>query len=271
MRIGLALGGGGARGLAHISMLEVLDELRVRPAMITGTSIGAVVGSLYATGMPATEVRERFAEVIPMSAESSLIEHSMSWLKIARIQWGDGLLNVDRFLETLFANVDARHFQDLSIPLKVVTADFWNRDQVVLDSGELVTAVRASMALPGIFRPETSGNQILIDGGCVNPVPFDLLDECDITIGIDVLGERDPQPGESPNLFEAMFQTYQIMEESIIREKLAQSRPSIFLSPEIRGIRVLDFHKADSIFEQTKAATEQLKRELSAYLSGIDD
>ena len=269
MRIGLALGGGGARGLAHIPMLEVLDELEVRPALITGTSIGAVVGSLYAAGMSAAEIRARFAEIIPTGPDQSFMDQSMSWFKMARIQWGEGLLNVDRFLQALFEGVDSRRFQDLTIPLKVVTADFWNRDQVVIETGQLIDAVRASMALPGIFRAETRGDQVLVDGGCVNPVPFDLLHDCDVTIGIDVLGDREVEPGETPNLFEAMFQTYQIKEESIMRGKLTHSPPTIFVSPEISGIRMLDFHKAHSVFQQSETSRDQLRQELSALMARV--
>jgi NTE family protein len=269
MRIGLALGGGGARGLAHIPMLEVLDELEVQPAMICGTSIGAVVGSLYATGMSAAEIRSRFAEIIPTGPDQSFMDQSMGWFRMARIQWGEGLLNVDRFLEALFEDVDTMDFQDLRIPLKVVTADFWNREQVVIESGHLVDAVRASMALPGIFRAETRGDQVLVDGGCVNPVPFDLLHDCEVTIGIDVLGDREAEPGEMPNLFEAMFQTYQIMAESILRGKLVHTPPSIFLSPPISGIRMLDFHKAHSVFQQAETSRDQLRQDLLTRMERI--
>lgn len=266
MRVGLALGGGGARGLAHISMLEVLDEMGVSVEMICGTSIGAVVGSLYATGLTAREVRERFAEIIPTGPESSFVTNSLGWLKVTRIEWGDGLLNVDRFLQALFEGITVQKVEDLKIPLKVVTADFWSREQVVLEQGELLATVRASMALPGIFRPEVNGGRVLVDGGSVNPVPFDLLENCDVTIGVDVLGDREAEPGESPNLFDAIFQTYQIMEEAIIRGKLKHYPPSIYVSPEISQIRMLDFHKADSVFEQAKAAQVELKRKLSAIL-----
>lgn len=93
----------------------------------------------------------------------------------------------------------------------------------MLDSGDLITAVRASMSLPGIFRTEVHGDQVLVDGGCVNPVPFDLLQDCDVSIGIDVQRDHEAATGETPNLFDAMFLTYQIMEESIIRSNLAHS------------------------------------------------
>jgi NTE family protein len=133
----------------------------------------------------------------------------------------------------------------------------------VLDEGELAPAIQASMSLPGVFTPVTMGENVLIDGGAVNPVPFDLLpSDCDLTIAVDVIGRRDAGPDRMPSLQEAIFNTFQIMERSIVREKLRNSSPDIYIEIEISNIRALEFYKADQVFKQAQTAKDQLKREL---------
>ncbi len=107
------------------------------------------------------------------------------------------------------------------------------------------------------------GENVLIDGGAVNPVPFDLLPgDCDLTIAVDVIGRRDAGPDRMPSLQEAIFNTFQIMERSIVREKLRNSSPDIYVEIEISNIRALEFYKADQVFKQAQTAKDQLKREL---------
>ncbi len=273
-KIGIALGGGGAKGLAHLLILETLEELGVKPACIAGTSIGAIVGSMYASGRSAKDLRSEVEALI--LEEAGLIGKilgggSFKWLKLLGIDWDKGgLVNTDDFLEELGDSLGVQTFEELAIPLKVVAASFWGMEEVVLDRGEILPAVRASMALPGIFRPVLREGRVLVDGGAVNPVPFDVLDaDCDITIAVDVLGERKPADESGlPNLGEAIFQTYSVMETSIAREKRKRKPVTIYLRPEIEGVRVLEFHKTEQILEQSKSAAEQLKRELTPLLEG---
>ncbi len=184
-KIGIALGGGGAKGLAHISMLEVLDELGVRPHRISGTSIGAIIGALYASGLPARGIREGIGDLTatPRTLKELFEAKKLpSWIEIIDIDVARGsLLQIDRFLEKLQTVIGVSQFEDLSIPLRVVAADFWARKEVVFTAGPLIPAVAASFALPGIFKPVVMDGRVLVDGGSVNPLPYDLLlDECDI-------------------------------------------------------------------------------------------
>ena len=144
------------------------------------------------------------------------------WLEFIAPQFdGTGLLKAERFVSFLFESIRAISFDQLAIPLRVVTADFWSREEVVLDQGMLQPAVQASMSLPGVFSPVVIDDRVLVDGGAVNPVPFDQLPpDCTVTAAVDVLGRRGHEPGESPTLSAAIFNTYQIMEKSIIRAKL---------------------------------------------------
>ncbi len=203
MRIGLALGGGGAKGLAHIPILEVLDELGVRPSAIAGTSIGAVIGALYASGVKGREIREGIHEMVFSEGKGEhraldLPRGLRQILDLIDLDLGSGgLLRGEKFLERIYEDVRARSFEELQTPLKVVATEFWTREEVVFESGELLPAVRASMSLPVLFSPVVRGHRVLMDGGAVNPVPYDLLlDECDFTIAVDVAGSRTMDPDD---------------------------------------------------------------------------
>ena len=270
IKIGLALGGGGAKGLAHICMLEVIDEFGVEPSCIAGTSIGAIVGALYASGVSARTLREEIESVSHREKDSftDAVRNVFTWLQLVEVNWkGGSLLKADAFLDDVMGYVKVSDFEDLRMPLKVVAADFWNRDEVVLESGDLRTAVHASMALPGIFEPVIVGGRALIDGGAINPVPYDLImDACDVTIAIDVMGTRTQSDGLVPSLPESIFNTFQIMQKSILRQKIAARPPDIYICPEIVDILMLEFHEAAKIFAQAGGAADRLRRELERHL-----
>ncbi|MCW8828733.1 MAG: patatin-like phospholipase family protein [Gammaproteobacteria bacterium] len=265
-RIGIALGGGGAKGLAHIPILELLDEAGLRPHRIAGTSIGAIIGVLYASGMKGQDIRELLNR-LTVSKEESWFESLFSedlgrWLDFAEFGVGNGgLADSSGLIAYLHEYIGAERFEQLAIPLSVVATDFWSREQVVLQSGELWSALKASIAIPGLFEPVQREGRLLVDGGLVNPVPYDLLfDECDLVIAVDVLGERTAESAEGPGYFETIFNTFQIMQHSIMREKLRQREPDIYLKPAIENVRVLEFYKIDEIYAQAQGEKERLKR-----------
>jgi NTE family protein len=267
-KIGLALGGGGAKGLAHIPMLEVLDELKIRPHRIAGTSIGSVVGALYASGMSGQAIRKLVQGLTVPKDESwfGALEDDVSrWWEFLDLQLGKGgLVDTAPFAAFLQKTLGVSRFNELQIPLKVVASDFWERRQVVFDRGELMPAIQASIAIPGLFTPVHYQGKVLVDGGLVNPVPYDLLfDECDLVIAIDVLGNRTPDAGDnSPSYFETTFNTIQILETSIVREKMKIRPPDIYIRPQLEDIHVLDFNRAEEIYAQAKPAQDELMRAL---------
>ena len=271
-KIGIALGAGGARGLAHILMLETLDELGLKPAYVSGTSVGAIAGVLYCSGMTGKELRELFSELIISERNRVTNIFNFKWLDFIAPRFeGAGLLKTENFIRFLFKLIAARTFEELNIPLLVVTSNFWTREEVVFKSGGLVSAIQASISLPGIFAPVLIDNNVLIDGGAVNPVPFDILpNDCDLTIAIDVIGHRTAGPGIMPSLTEAVFNTFQIMEKSITRQKLRVVCPDIYIEPYISDVRVLEFHKAEHVFKQTQPAKDLLKRELEKRLNRVN-
>jgi len=254
-RIGLALGGGGAKGLCHIMFIKVLDELGLRPSLIAGTSIGAVVGGFYASGVSGAQM-ERILKTLKFSDVVETVDLSMLS--------NSGLVSGKGIKDFLYEHIPARTFEDLKIPLKVAATDFWERRQVVFKSGELIPAIRASMSMPAVFQPVRFGGMVLVDGGAVNPLPYDLIrKECDILIAIDVSGEKTPSEGDRvPSIFESIVSTNQIMQESIIRSKMKISKPDIYIKPDLTNIRVLEFHRYDEILNSVGQDVEGFRKEL---------
>jgi NTE family protein len=267
-KIGLALGGGGAKGLAHIPMLEVLDELKIRPHRIAGTSIGSIIGALYASGMSGQQIRQWVAMLTTPDGDSWFggLEDDIGRLwEFLDLKLGKGgLVDTGPFMDFLQKAMGVSRFDQLQIPLKVVAADFWERRQVVFEEGDLIPAIQASMAIPGLFTPVHYRGKVLVDGGLVNPVPYDLLvDECDVVIAIDVLGDRTPSSADgSPGYLETTFNTIQILETSLVREKFRNHPPDIYIHPELKNIQVLEFNRAEEIYAQAQPARDELMRAL---------
>lgn len=270
--IGVALGSGGAAGLAHIAMLQVFDELQVKPDRIVGTSIGAVIGTLYAAGLNAKEIHDIFAEFggSELDALSKLVQpdKSLELGKMLLVDFGEGgLLDPDGFLDYLAEKIEARTFSDLAIPLEVVATDYWTGNSIVLKEGDLFTAVKASMAVPGLFSPVQLGKRLLIDGGTSNPLPFDLLvKRHELTIAIDVTGSRKNRGNKQTDWMEMFFSTFEIMQQSIIVVRKENNRPDIYIKPDIQNVRLLHFNRIDSIMEQAAPAAKQLRKELIKQL-----
>ena len=271
-KIGLALGGGGAKGLAHILMLEVFDELGICPHRISGTSIGAVIGALYASGTSGKQIREKVRSMIVSKEEffrdALKRKDVFRWIKFLDVELGrGGLFKGEKFMEYLYAAIGVSTFEELKIPLKIVAADFWKSGQVIFDSGELLPAVKASMGLPGIFTPAVINDRILIDGGSVNPLPYDILGDCDITVAVDVMGHmRSQGKHKMPNLFRVISGTFDIMQNSIIAEKLKKNPPDIYIKPGITGVDILEFYKAEEIYLQSAPAAYELRERLQLLL-----
>ncbi len=268
-RIGLALGGGGAKGLPHILMLETLDELGIRPHVIAGSSIGAIIGALYAAGLSGRDIRAQVAQFFVDDKEAKeklfALPKSVRWLDfIDPALAAGGLLASDDFIAFLGEILPAKRFGKLQIPLKVVTAELLTGRQVVIDSGDLLPALQASMAVPGVFPPVELGGRKLVDGGVANPLPYDLVEAgSDIVIAIDVSGEREIEDGETLSSLGVLLQSFHTMSNNILAEKLKQQRPDIYIRPDIRNVRVLEFYKAKQVFEEARPAQQEFARDLA--------
>jgi NTE family protein len=273
-KVGIALGAGGAKGIAHIPMLEALDELGITPHRIAGCSIGAIMGALYASGQSAEEIKEKIAHIAITRSDTFqgvFSDRKISkWMAMIDADFhNSGLIKSETILGGLCDQHSDTAFEDLPIPLSLVATDFWERKAVILESGPLRPAVQASMALPGLFTPVELDGRVLIDGGTVNPVPYDLLsDSCDIVIAVDINSSKSAEPVSVPGYFDTLFGSIQIMQAAIVERQLRAHPPDIYIQPELHGIRTLQFHRADEIYRQAQPAKEELKRRLAEKLEG---
>ena len=273
-RIGLALGGGGAKGLAHILMLEALDDLGIRPQVISGTSIGAIIGALYAAGLSGRDIRalieQFFVDRKAAGHELFALPKSIRWLDFIDPALAEGgLLDSSDFIKYLGEVLPATRFNELVIPLKVVAAELLTGRQVVIDSGDLLPALQASMAVPGVFAPVKWKGMTLVDGGVANPLPYDLVEaDSDLVIAIDVSGSRDLEDGEMLSSIGVLLQSFHNMGNNIVAEKLKRLQPSIYIRPEIKNVKVLEFYKAREIFAAARPAQQQLLTDLKKALRG---
>ncbi|MEZ5540451.1 MAG: patatin-like phospholipase family protein [Pseudomonadota bacterium] len=269
--VGIALGGGGARGLAHVEILMALDELGVRPRLIAGTSMGAVVGALYASGYPAARIKVIVRDALARQGGSMgfFRKELLEWIHLVDSEMSrEVLLTSNDFITFIHEQIHARTFAELDIPLLVVAADIQRREQVVLHEHDLLQALEASFAFPGLFNPVVRDERILVDGGVVNPVPFDLLrGHCDLIIAVDVSGRRTPAPRQTPGIFDVVAESFQTMERSILEAKMKDQPPDIYLKPDLLDIRLLDFGKAETIYTQARPARARLQAELQRLLA----
>lgn len=269
MKIGLALGGGGVRGLAHILVLETLDDLGIKPDIISGTSMGAIIGALYASGMSGKEIRERISRILILKDDTwrDIVAKKSDLLKLVKAFASEiprgGFINTQGFFEYLFSEIKKRTFEELEIPLLVVAADYWTAEEVVFDRDELLPALQASMAVPGVFAPVYHADKVLVDGGVVNLVPYDhLLERADFTIAVDVSKVRSPGKREIPGALESVLGAFNIMQASALAERMKIRQPDIYVQTEIQGVRMLDFAKTEDVFLQAEPAIALLRKQL---------
>lgn len=254
-------------------MLEAFDELGVRPSIIAGTSIGAIYGAAYASGVSGRELRAHTREIL--SQRFGLVRD----LFAARAQpfqrffnpltARSAFLDAAAVVDVILPKAVKADFSELKTPLKIVASAFYEQEQVVFSEGAVRTAVAASMALPVIFQPVVRDGRTVIDGGLTNPLPFDLLiDEADVVVAIDVSGAPTPDPRrQTPTAFEALFASAFLFEKSIVREKLKSVRPDILISAGTSQFLVLEFLKYDEILAAAEPAKERLKTQLARVLS----
>ncbi len=270
--LALALGGGGARGLAHIAVIEALDEIGARPVAIAGTSVGALVGAAYASGMSGKRIR-RF--VISLAYDRAEVFRRLVATRAG--SFGDlfstGLvgatqLNAEKFCAQFLPKGLRKSFGELAIPLTVIATDLHRREQVAFSAGPLAPALAASIALPTLMRPVVVDNKVLIDGGATNPLPFDQLwGRADILLAVDVSGEPNAQRHDVPNPWECILSTVVVMGSAITAEKLKHRTPDLVVRPNVGSFRTIDFLQASAILRASEPVKAELKDKLSALLA----
>lgn len=269
----LALGGGGARGLAHIAVVEALDDMGVKPAAIAGTSIGALVGAAYAAGMRGHDIRHH---AIAFAHDRSEAVRRLLAARAGKLtDWFSGgwsvaaQLDAEKFCAHFLPAAVPADFAALHIPLTVVATDLHRRQEAAFTSGPLRPALAASMAIPGLFRPVTVDGRIYIDGGATDPLPFDqLIGRADCIVAVDVFGAPEPERVDLPNAWESMFTALLIMGGAIVAAKHAHAAPDLVIRPNVTIFRTLDFYRASAILRAADAAKAEVKEKLAALIGG---
>lgn len=268
-RVALALGGGGARGLAHIVVLEALDEAGIRPALIAGTSIGALIGAAYAAGASGKDLRRHALATFRDRTDVMARLFAARVGKLADL-WSGGLGNPllvdgEALVEAFLPRPLPARFEDLSLPFTAVTTDFYGLGRVDCTSGPLRPAVAASMAVPWLVRPVLIGERVLVDGGAIDPLPIrDATPPSDLTIAVDVSGGvRTPGETRLPTPLEAMLGLSQVMQTALTEARIATAPPGVrVLRPPVQDFRLLDFFAAKQIL----AAAEPLRGQVLAII-----
>jgi len=280
-KIGLALGSGSARGLAHIGVLRAIREAGIEVNLIAGSSMGAVVGAIFASG-----------NLEGLAANLSRFD----WRNIAAmldpIFPRSGLIEGQKIAEFVRAHIPDTRIEDLPIPFRSVAVDITSGEEVVIEIGDLIEAVRASISVPGIFTPVRSNGRILVDGGLINPVPVSVVRSmgADLIIAVDlnhdIVSSRLSRPGslvESkvstpaisrlveglgsrenaalsqlrawlnkeplPGIFEVLLASIYIMQARITQVTLQHDMPDILIQPPLGAVRFMEFDRAEEIIE----------------------
>ena len=267
----LVLGSGGARGLSHIPVIEALDELGLKPGLIAGSSMGAIVGAAYAAGLSGRDLRAHVEAGFRDRARviARLLEARIG--KIADL-WRGGLGNPvlidgERLLDLFWPQAVPDRFVELGTPFLGVATDSHRHDEVIIGSGPLTPAVAASLAIPGLVRPVTIGGRVLIDGGAINPLPYDrLLGPGRLVLAVDTSAPATVSDSRVPEPLEAMVGVSQILTRALVQRMIERRPPDILIRAGGEGFGGLDFFRWQAILEAAQPVKEEVKRKLSEAL-----
>ena len=281
VKIALALGGGAARGWAHIGVLRALDEAGIAVGMIAGTSIGALVGGCYLAGK--LDELEAFARSLTMRRIASLLDLTIG---------GSGLFGGMRLTKRMQEHLEGFSIEDLDRPFVAVASELNTGHEVWIANGSLITALRASYALPGIFEPVRSNGRTLVDGALVNPVPVSVCRTYEqplvvaVNLHYDLYGRsavvkhnvgspngdllrREDAPAMKLGMTGVMVQAFNIIQDRIARARLAGDPPDLALHPRLSDIGLSEFHRAGEAiergYEEASARLTEIRRMQEAY------
>ena len=252
-RVGLALGGGAARGFAHIGVIQVLEEAGVRPDLVVGTSAGSLVAALYAAGRSGAEL----AQLALAMDEGAITDWSFP---------GRGLIRGDALARFVREHTGARTIEQMRLPLGIVATDLDTGEPILFQRGDTGLAVRASSAVPAVFQPVRIGNREYVDGGLVSPVPVRFARQmgAELVIAVDI--STPPDGAATGDVFRLLLQTFSIMGKSINRFELREA--DVVLRPDLRGVGSAAFAERTRALaagrEAARSALPALRERLAA-------
>lgn len=288
--VGLALGSGSARGWAHVGVIHALEQAGIRPDLVCGTSIGSLVGAAYAAGE--LERLERWVLGLRFKNVVAFMDVSL----------GSGLIKGERLMDEFRRNFVDRPLEELAMPFAAVATSLRTGAEVWLRHGSTLDAVRASIAVPGLFAPKLREGSLLVDGGLVNPVPVSLARAlgADVVIAVDLgsdmlesrprahppveapageVGEwirkvqgnlgalipaHSPDEPNMPSMLDVLTTSLDIMQVRISRSRMAGEPPDLVVAPRLAHFGPLDYHRAKEAIEEGKRAVERVAHNLPA-------
>ena len=255
-RVGLVLGGGAARGFAHVGVIRVLEREKIPLDLIVGTSVGSLVGAIYADKKSSFEL-----EWVSFSlGEKDLFDYTFT-------QFNQGLVRGDRLEEFVSRNVSAREIQQLKMPYAAIATDIQSGEVVIMRTGSVARAVRASSAIPGIFIPVRHLGRLLVDGGVLDNVPVDVARKmgADLVIAVDLTGGR--KPVQVNNIFDTIFQSLHLMALQSVEARLKDA--DVVIQPAVEHIGPFDFTMKKELLSAGIQAAEQALPRIREKLAGL--
>jgi len=251
--IGLALGGGFARGFAHLGVLQVLEQNHVPISCIAGTSVGSILGAAYASGAPLAR--------IVATCRTLRLRDIARW-RVSRL----GLASNHRLGDLIERVFEARHFEDLHIPVAVVATDLNTGEPVVITHGNLIDAIRASCAFPGLFQPVEIGTRWLADGGLVAPVPTQAAHDLGASFVLAVsVGLQDGYRGAPSNIFQVVSRAVSAAQKHQL--EVWERHADLVLRPEVQTLAWDDFDRAEEAIEAGAVAARRALPRIQSYLA----
>jgi NTE family protein len=270
-KIGVALGGGSARGWAHVGVLRGLEALGLRPDVVAGTSAGALVGAAWAIGR--LDDFERWLETLIKPRDVvSYFDFSLTGALLK-----GGLLKGERLFDFFSTHAEDRPIESLPISFGAVATDLATGGEVWLRAGSLQAAVRASVSIPGLLKPVWADGRWCVDGSLANPVPVTLCRAlgADVVLAVDVnagtlADERPFAPQEDdgdPTLLEVVERSLHIVQERLTRPRLADDPPDLLITPGVGQIGFLEFHRSQDALAAGREAVDAVADQLARYVS----
>ncbi len=253
-KLGLALGGGAARGFAHIGVLQVLEEEGIKPSLVVGTSAGSVVASFYASG--------KTGQQLQWLADTMDETQFTDW---ANPFSGRGILRGEALGKYINSQLNGMKIEDMKLPLGIVATDLRTGDGILFRRGDVATAVRASSAVPSVFEPVQIAGKDFVDGGLVSPVPVRYARQmgADLVLAVDISSR--PEDAKTTDMLKVLLQTFSIMSKSISQLELTQA--DVVVRPALPDIGSTEFSARKKSIEAGRAAMKQAMPQLRALLA----
>lgn len=253
-RIGLALGGGAARGFAHVGVIQVLEEAGIRPSMVSGTSAGSLVAALYASGKTGKQLQA----VAETMEEAAFADWTLPL-------FNRGMLRGDALARYVNSQVGSRLIEQMVLPLGIVATDLNSGQSMLFQRGDTGTAVRASSAVPAVFQPVRIAGREYVDGGLVSPVPVRAVRQmgAELVIAVDI--SSAPEGNLSGGTLDILLQTFAIMGKSINYFELRDA--DVVVTPALSGVSSSDFGSRKKSIEAGRKTMQQLLPQLRAAIA----